>query len=168
MYKKTLMIGLFIVITVFSFTHKVDAMTKTQKFFDDLSVDTMHLVDEYYTEDIQFLDPMVEITGRDNLKDYYAGVYAAADEVSFEYLSEIQYQQELVLVWRMTFNNKKLNKGKDIIVDGTSHIKLNDQGQAYYHRDYFDMGAMIYKYVPVMKHMVKYVNRRLAQSHANH
>ena len=168
MRRLLLLIGFIFLIIFLIFVEKSNAMTKTQQFFTDLSSDTMHLVEDYYAEDIEFHDPMVSITGVENMRNYYEGVYAGPEEVSFEYLSEIQVEQELVLIWRMTFVNDKFNKGRPVVVDGSSHIKFNDEGKAYYHRDYFDMGEMVYKYVPVLRSMIKMVNKRIAKSHAKH
>lgn len=142
------------------------AMTKSQEFFSGLSKDTMYMVDEYYAEDIEFHDPMVNIKGREALKDYYAGVYEGPQEVSFEYPSEIQQDNEIVLIWKMKFVNKDFNRGEPVYVDGSSHIIFNDEGKAVYHRDYFDMGQMIYKHVPILKHMVNFVDKKLAKEHA--
>lgn len=163
---RKLVICLFIMSWILLFCKEGVAMTKTQKFFTDLSKDTIHLVDEYYAEGIEFHDPMVSINGREALKDYYAGVYEGPQEVSFEYKSEIQNGNELVLIWRMKFVNEDFNGGDPVFVDGSSHIILDENGQAEYHRDYFDMGQMVYKHVPILKHMVNFVDKKLAKKHA--
>ena len=59
----------------------------------------------------------------------------------------------------------RLDKARPIIVDGISHIRYNSAGEAEYHRDYFDMGQMIYDHVPFVRGMVKFVDKRMRKLH---
>lgn len=140
--------------------------TKSQIFFNALNKDTMDLVYDFYDRDIQFIDPIVEIQGVEDLKQYYANMYAPVKDIYFEFISEVDKGDETVLIWKMTMTAKKLNKGKPIVLDGISYIKFGGkEGKAIYHRDYFDMGEMIYQYVPVLRSMVGYVNKRMRKHH---
>lgn len=136
-----------------------------KKFFQMLNKDTMDLVDDFYAEDIHFIDPVVELNNRDDLKHYYDSSYAKTESVSFEIPTIINDGDEQTVIWIMTMTAKKLNKGKPIIVHGSSHIRYNDQGRAVYHRDYFDMGEMIYSRVPLVRSMVNFVRNKMRKNH---
>jgi hypothetical protein len=60
----------------------------------------------------------------------------------------------------MTYEHKALNRGKAITIEGHSLIKGNDDG-VYYHKDYLDMGAMVYEHIPILGRLVKAIKLRM-------
>jgi hypothetical protein len=137
----------------------------SKAFFQMLNKDTMGLVDQFYAEDIHFIDPIVEFDNRVDLKNYYDNLYKDTSSVTFEVPTVINEGNEQTIIWVMTLKTKKLNKGKPIIVPGSSHIRYNEEGKAIYHRDYFDMGEMVYSHVPIVRGMVKFVKKRMKKNH---
>ena len=133
--------------------------------FELLAEDTMYLVDDFYAPDVHFKDPIVEFNNREDLKSYYHSSYSGADSVSFEVPSIIDQGNEQVVIWVMTLTSRALSKGKPIIVEGSSYIKYNEQGEAIFHQDYFDMGTMIYTHVPFVGGMTRFVNTRMRKKH---
>ncbi len=143
------------------------AHLKPKDFFNALNKNTMHLVDEFYDESIIFLDPIVEINNRKQMKSYYTNMYNNVDSISWVFPEEINEKDSCVLTWTMTLKAKKLNANKPVIVDGVSVIKFGGkEGKAIYHRDYFDMGAFIYEGLPILGGMVRFVKSKMA-SHQN-
>ena len=53
----------------------------------------------------------------------------------------------------------RLNRGNEFSVAGVSIIKFNDK--IYSHRDYFDLGAMLYEQLPLFGSMTKFIKRKL-------
>ena len=137
----------------------------SEAFFKQLQSNTMYLVDQFYAEDIHFIDPIVELHDREAMRHYYESSYSGADTVTFTVPSVLDQGDEQVIVWEMTLISKKLNKGNPIVVQGASHIRYNSEGKAVYHRDYFDMGQMIYDHVPFVRGMVKFVDKRMRKLH---
>ncbi len=134
-----------------------------KSFFEALNKDTMHLVDDFYDEDVHFMDPMVDLKNRQQVKKYYLNLYKNVDSISWTFLSEINQQMECALVWKMTLISKALNAGKPVVVDGVSVIKFGGkEGKAIYHRDYFDMGAFVYEGVPVLGTLIRFVKAKMA------
>ena len=85
--------------------------------------------------------------------------------MTFEVPTVINEGDEQTIIWVMTLKTKKLNKGKPIIVPGSSHIRYNEEGKAIYHRDYFDMGEMVYSHVPIVGRMVNFVKKKMKKNH---
>ena len=137
----------------------------SKTFFQKLNKDTMYLVDQFYAKEMVFKDPVVEFDNRDDMKHYYDSSYSGTESVEFEVPSVIDQGDEQVIIWVMTMKAKGLNKGKPIVVDGSSYIRYNAEGKAVYHRDYFDMGQMIYAHVPFLRGMVKFVDKRMRAKH---
>ena len=133
-----------------------------QAFFQNLSIDAMDLVDDFYDEDVHFQDPVVDIKGRAKLKAYYAKLYQDVESISFDCIDEIINEDVHALVWKMNLK-AKLGGGKLIVVDGISYIRFGGrEGKAIYHRDYFDLGEFVYENVPVLAGIVKFVKKKLS------
>jgi hypothetical protein len=135
-----------------------------EKFFNGLNKDTMHLVDEFYDQNIEFHDPLINVKGRDQMNAYYKGLYDNVTSINFIFSEEVVQGDSHVVAWKMIMESK-LNNGKPTELDALSLIKFGGpENKAIYHRDYYDMGQFVYQYVPILKNVIKYVNGRL--SHA--
>ncbi len=124
-----------------------------------LNKDNLQLLDEIYHPDIQFTDPLHRVSGLSAVRDYFKDLYA--NVISCEFLIENTYcKGEIAFIyWTMQYRHPKLNKGHVIKVDGHSHLKyIGDK--IILHRDYFDVGAMLYRHIPVLGSAVKFINKR--------
>ena len=59
-------------------------------------------------------------------------------------------------------NHPSLRAGDTIRVEGASYLRTHN-GKIYYHRDYFDMGAMLYEHLPLLGRIVQRIKKRLGQ-----
>lgn len=132
---------------------------KTQVFFEKLNKDTMHLVDEFYDPQIEFVDPIGSLRTSQKMKAYYANMYKNVKSIRFDFSQIIESEDTVVGVWKMTLVTDKLNGGEPVVVDGNSVIRFKN-GKAIYHRDYFDMGAFVYEQLPVIGFVVKKIKNR--------
>lgn len=134
-----------------------------EEFFNQLSQNTMDLVDRFYAENTHFLDPVVNLRGRKAVRKYYENLYQNVESIRFEFSGKIEQGDEQVAFWTMVLRAKGLNGGKEVRVIGNSHFRLDPQTrQALYHRDYFDMGEFIYEGVPVLGSVIRYIKGRLS------
>ncbi len=133
-----------------------------EKFFNAFNRDTMYLVEDFYDPQIKFYDPLVTIEGRDELRRYYEGMYEGVEWVRFHFKDEVSDGDQHVVFWTMVLKTKKMNGGKPISVEGNSHIRFGGaDGKAVYHRDYFDVGEMVYEHVPVVGWLTGHVKKKL-------
>lgn len=143
-----------------------DAMTerslRIRSAFNDLDKDTMHLLDDFYAEDVVFADPLGEISGLDDLRAYYEAMYRNVQRIRFDFTGEVAEGDTHVVVWTMTVEAKGLNRGRPVSIEGNSVIRFGEDDKVVYHRDYFDLGAMVYEHVPVVRFLVKKVKQKLA------
>ncbi len=139
-------------------------MTNAEKVnwsFNALTKDNVsEVVDQFYHPELEFSDPIVKVKGREAMKKYYANMYKNVKEVRFAFNEFVSMGDTVVGVWVMTLKTDSLNGGEPFQVEGNSVIKFRD-GQAIYHRDYFDVGAMIYEKIPVVGWMVRKVKSKL-------
>lgn len=139
-------------------------MTQSEKIkhvFTNLRADNLHILDDFYAKDTEFIDPLGKHKGIESVRSYYKGLYQNVKEIKFDYQDIISNGNTHVLVWKMTLKAQGLNGGNPVIVDGNSYIKFNQQDLVIYHRDYFDMGEFIYEHIPILGWTIQKVKNRL-------
>lgn len=129
--------------------------------YGDLTRQNVHRIKEIYTPDVHFIDPAHEIRGIDALLCYFERLYTNVTSVKFEFHHPVMDGATGYLQWSMRFSHPRLNRGGEILVPGASFLKFSDEGRAYYHRDYYDLGAMIYEHLPIVGAGIGAIRRRL-------
>lgn len=130
--------------------------------YQKLSVDNLQLIDVIYDQDVVFIDPMHKVEGLNALNQYFGDLYTNLTECSFVIEHIVQQEYEASLYWTMTYKHPKLNNGIEVSVEGHSHIKARGD-KVIFHRDYLDLGAMLYEQVPVLGSLVKWVKTKAAK-----
>lgn len=116
-------------------------------------------VESLYTEDVHFEDPSHAIQGKSALIRYFGKMFKKLDQCSFKFHSTIADGTNVCLTWTMFLKHSKLGGGKMIRVEGVSYLKTRN-GKIYYHRDYFDMGALLYEHLPVVGKIIQRSKQR--------
>lgn len=139
-------------------------MTPLERFTDiylKLDRDHLDLLDQIYSDDITFIDPAHQINGLTGLKEYFSKLYQNISHIDFFFESTIMEDQQVTIAWVMEFSHPRLANNQTISINGCSWLIFDAQGKAVYHRDYFDLGAMLYEQLPVLGHIVRSIKRRL-------
>ncbi|NMP31592.1 nuclear transport factor 2 family protein [Thalassotalea sp. M1531] len=127
--------------------------------YQRLGTENLSLLSDIYANDVVFIDPMHHISGFSNLEDYFTSLYTNLTSCTFSVHEVIYQDDDAAIYWTMTYRHPKLNKGKSVSVEGHSKLKgLEDK--VIYHRDYLDLGAMIYEHVPLLGSVIKLVKNR--------
>jgi hypothetical protein len=69
--------------------------------------------------------------------------------------------RKCVVNWTMEYKTPKINKGEAIRVDGVSLLTLHGD-MIVFHRDYYDLGQMVYENVPLLGRIIKRIKRGMA------
>ena len=77
-------------------------------------------------------------------------------EIKFITQNEIIKNDETVFVWEMHVKHKKIKGGENIVVEGVSIVKYQGD-KVIYHRDYFDIGEMVYENIPILGSMIRWI-----------
>lgn len=117
------------------------------------------LLEEVYADDLLFLDSFHEINGRDAFLNYCSELYQNLKSCDFEFHDQWLSKGEAMLTWSMTYSHPKLKSGKDILVEGATHIRFKEK--IHFHRDYVDGGALLYEHVPVLGSIIKQLKKRM-------
>ncbi|WP_285419430.1 nuclear transport factor 2 family protein [Pseudomonas sp. efr-133-TYG-5] len=128
--------------------------------FAALDKDNLQRLDELYSDDIHFTDPLHEVQGLAPLRSYFSELYANVHELRFDFHGFDQVSAgEGYLRWVMSYRHPRLAGGRLIRVAGCSHLLWRDK--VYRHRDYFDAGALLYEHLPVLGRAIAWLKRRL-------
>ena len=138
-------------------------MDKFLTMYQNLSSDNLHLLQEVYSSDSQFMDPAHENNGLDKLTEYFSALYQNVVSIDFTFKDIVQQQSLCYLQWDMTFAHKNLAGGKTIVVAGTTFLRFNDNNKVCYHRDYFDLGEMLYEHLPLLGRLLINIKGRLGK-----
>lgn len=129
--------------------------------YQKLSTENLELLSTIYHEDVTFTDPLHTVEGFNDLYQYFQSLYQNLSACDFV-IEELLWQgSSASLFWTMTYQHPKLNKGKIVTVAGTSHLK--GQGdKIIYHRDFLDLGAMLYEQLPILGKLTKWIKNKAA------
>jgi hypothetical protein len=132
------------------------------RVYQVLSIDNLQLLSEIYHENVIFIDPILQVEGYENLYDYFESSYQNLTSCKFVIEQVIQQDSQAAIYWKMTFQHRKLNKGKHITVSGSSRIQGADD-KVVYHRDYLDIGEMLYENLPVLGKFIRWIKSQAAK-----
>jgi len=115
-----------------------------------------------YARDVCFEDPVHAIQGLEAMLEYFRRQFANVHSCRFRFHQQSVTDTSLFLTWTMLLQHKKMKRGHTIRVEGASYLKIRD-GKIYFHRDYFDLGDMVYENLPLLGGMIGFIRRRMAQ-----
>lgn len=127
-----------------------------------MTADNLGAMDTIYAENVRFADPAGEVYGREKLRAHFASLLSGADFCAFAFDGAVQDGDEVALFWRMTLAARRLNNGQQYEVPGASRLLFGGGGKVVMHRDYFDMGALLYERLPIVGAAARALRRRMA------
>lgn len=136
--------------------------------YQTLHKDNLHLLQSVYSDDVVFIDALHEVKGLPALESYFAAMYGnlisssiKINDVQSSPQSDINGETEegsAYLSWVMKYSHPQLAGGKMITLDGVTFIRFTDK--ITYHRDYADMGQMLYEHIPGLGSVIRLIKRR--------
>lgn len=139
---------------------------KKEKFievYQSLNKDNLFLLGEIYHPDIAFKDPLHQVTGLTELTDYFSGLYSNLSYCQFIISDAVSTDDKAFVYWTMQYAHPKLNGAQQIDVEGHSYLLFNGE-KIISHRDYFDVGALLYRHIPLLGSVIKHIDKKAAQS----
>jgi hypothetical protein len=151
----------------------MDVINKFQSFYSDLASMKVEDLSSIYSENVTFIDPVTTHSGITSVESYFSNLlqdtkYCIFTINAIESTSSIEDQDankvdklSYMVTWVMTFSSPRLNSGAPINVDGITQL-IVENNKISYHRDYYDLGQMVYENVPLLGWIIKRIKRRLA------
>ena len=128
-----------------------------KKYFEELDLSNSSKLEEIYSEDICFKDPIHEILGLNNLKSYFKKLNSNLIQGKFYFTEEHIINDRAYLSWEMELHLKRPKK--KITASGISILIFKDK--VISHRDYFDAGELFYEHVPIIGGLVKFLKKQI-------
>ncbi|MBO1255270.1 nuclear transport factor 2 family protein [Alteromonas sp. 5E99-2] len=143
-------------------------LDRFNKMYSDISELNVEDLNTLYHPDVTFVDPVTTHKGLSSVKGYFMNLLKSSKTCTFTIHDTIENNSAIssthfVVVWTMYLTSEKLNKGNPITLDGTSLLTV-EKDLIIYHRDYYDMGQMIYENIPVLRHIILKIKSMLAKS----
>ncbi|KJY83210.1 transcriptional regulator [Vibrio galatheae] len=130
--------------------------------YQQLNKSNLHLLSGVYHQDVVFEDAAHRLEGWSELERYFETLYTNVTRCEFNIIEHQQVADGGFLTWQMVLEHPRLSKGEMISVNGVSHLKFS-QGKVIYHRDYFDLGEMLYENLPLLGSVIKTIKQRLGK-----
>ncbi|HDX8373561.1 TPA: nuclear transport factor 2 family protein [Aeromonas dhakensis] len=138
-----------------------ESLARFVALYQQLNRDELHRLPEVYANEVVFTDPAHRIEGLAALTDYFAALYQRLAYCRFAITSQLLQGRQAWLGWTMTFSHPRLRGGAPVMVEGATRLEFNEAGKVCLHRDYFDMGAMLYEQLPLIGPLVRTIKGRL-------
>ncbi|GLT19316.1 transcriptional regulator [Vibrio zhanjiangensis] len=130
--------------------------------YQQLNKSNLHLLSDIYHEEVVFEDAAHKLEGWCKLESYFQTLYSNVHRCDFDIIEHQQSGDSGFLTWKMALVHPKLSGGATVYVNGVSHLKFS-QGKVIYHRDYFDLGEMLYENLPLLGAVIKAIKVRLGK-----
>lgn len=140
-------------------TNLDQALDKFVNLYNGLNKENLATLSEIYTDDVTFIDPLHELHGLDTLAEYFSHLYENLVECEFKITERFYTEDNAAIYWQMSYAHSKINSGRLIKVQGHSQLKFVD-GKVKFHRDYFDLGAMLYENLPLIGAAIRLIKTK--------
>jgi hypothetical protein len=135
-------------------------LPQVKLFYEQFSTATIARLDDIYTPDIEFRDPIHVIHGGLRLKGYLRRMANSLSHYKMRYLDETVTDYGAYLTWEMDYAHRSLGGGKIITVRGMSRLLFTSK--VYYHEDSYDLGALLYEHIPGLGFATRRVKQHVA------
>jgi len=136
-----------------------NVVERFQAMYQALDKDRLHLLAEVYSPDIVFIDPIHRVEGIEDLTEYFRRMYEGVAEIGFAFDDVVVERDRAFLAWEMELRHNRFRPRDTLTLPGATLIRFDQQVR--FHRDYFDLGAMIYERTPVLGGAIRAIKARL-------
>lgn len=132
-----------------------------RQFYDDLTLEKLPMLEKLYDDNVLLIDPVGTHRGLPLVDTYFRKLMANTSSCRFDIHQIMRNENTIFVSWTMVFVTPTFNKGEPVAVDGCSHLIVRNE-KIIQHRDYYDMGQMIYEKIPVLGFLVKTIKKKMA------
>lgn len=137
-----------------------ETLAQLADVYRHLELSSLPQLAQIYHPQVIFIDPVGQHNGIAALEGYFRQLLKSVNYCRFDIQQTLICGDQATLLWRMAYSHPTLSKGKQLSLDGVSHLKLAAD-KVIYQRDYYDLGAMLYEHIPLLGRAVKALKARL-------
>ncbi|WP_218313136.1 nuclear transport factor 2 family protein [Alteromonas antoniana] len=135
-----------------------------KSLYSDLTLITPADLEKVYSDDVFFVDPIDSHQGIEEVKTYFSKLTEEAESCRFDIdvIAKCEKNEEgLHFLVNWTMHLVLRSSGKYIELPGTTQLKVHND-KICYHRDFYDLGTMVYEHIPVLGWIVKKIKAKLS------
>ncbi|OAN11730.1 transcriptional regulator [Photobacterium jeanii] len=130
--------------------------------YSQLGKENLADLEAIYHPNVVFEDPAHRIEGWYALQDYFGQLYRNILHCEFTIHHYLTDDNQAFVQWTMSFAHPDIEKGKTRTVEGCTRLEFDGE-KVIHHRDYFDLGEMVYEGVPLLGKVIRLIKTRLGQ-----
>lgn len=134
----------------------METLTQFKKLFNNLSAGNIQDIRGVYSDNVTFQDPFSKVEGIEELTEYFAGAYGNVISCQFDFGDPVINGRDVCIPWIMRLRHKRIRSGHQVNVDGISQLVIH-AGKVTSHRDYFDVGQLLYENLPVLGKAIRWI-----------
>ncbi len=138
------------------------SLARICNFFDEFSPASLSRLEDIYSKDVHFKDPLNEAFGRDQLHLVFEDTFKQLKKLKFHVLFSHGDESSALLRWRMHYEMR----GKSFDIDGTTELHLNKDGLIKRQEDFWDASGPVYGQFPGLGLAIRGI-RRLVKTKAH-
>lgn len=129
-------------------------------FYESLTADRLGQLNKLCAPDVRFRDPFNDVTGVAAYRAVLARMFEELSAPRFEVADWALSGRVAYLRWDFTFKTRKASQTWHI--EGMSEVHFDRRGRVTAHLDHWDSGGQFYARLPVLRHAINLVRKRLA------
>lgn len=142
---------------------KEKCMEKFFEVYQHLNSNNLDTLGEIYSDEIVFIDPAHTLNGLTQLRKYFEKLYSGLESIHFDFIDHQQQGDVVYVQWCMIMRHSRLRRGRPVSVEGVSRLEFDTKQKVKLHRDYFDLGEMLYENLPLIGRVILSIKKRLGQ-----
>ncbi|MFT7222785.1 MAG: hypothetical protein ACI82Z_000313 [Cellvibrionaceae bacterium] len=135
------------------------ALAAFKLFYESFDRESLNNLQNIYSDEILFIDPIHEIRGIERLERYFENMCGDLTYCRFKFVDEMIQPGRACFKWEMYYRHPKIKKNAPLHLSGTSFIKYSQKIDT--HEDFYDMGAMLYEHIPVLGGAIRLLKSKI-------
>ena len=137
---------------------QIETVEKFKAYFNQMKLGNDTILNEIYSDNVIFIDPIHQINGIENLKSYFKKLDGNLIKGSFRFIDESIRDNTAYLQWEMNLHLKRPRK--NVKASGISVLTVEQKITK--HRDYFDAGELFYENIPLLGKIIRSLKKKIA------
>jgi hypothetical protein len=131
------------------------ALARLLAWYEQLSPDSVGQIEQFYHPTCYFKDPFNELYERSSLEDLFARMFVNVQQPRFIIIDTVSEGHNTFIIWQFHFHLRQRSSQ----INGSSHLKFDENGLVVFHRDYWDAAEELYEKLPIIGFILKQLKK---------
>lgn len=137
-------------------------LTRLIAIYETLAPATLGALEALFAPQARFVDPFNDVSGPAAIRRVFEHMFETVDAPRFEVLdAAIGAGGGAFLLWNFHFQSRDKQRTPRCI-QGTSHLRFDEQGRVLLHQDHWDPARQLYEGVPLLGGLLRRLREHLA------